>query len=288
MKNLLFLVLVLSFPVMVFSQQKVEVVTKQYERRIPFKNGESIEVKGEKANISIEEYNGNEVVLIVTFTARHPEKAIADMELNYMRYTFQNTKTQVQVDNYFVLPKNVKKVNSNLQAELLIQVPKGVSVKTYNYFGTTVIKNVTSGIIASSEYGSLTLENCSGPIKAQTNFSEIKIFNPTYVFILANNSELTISGISGELNFSGENSDINVNASGIIKGSIELKNGDIRLTGLALSKQSFEIVSNNGRIEAPVQLKTVKENNFTKVNHQLNSALPLFKINSSFGKILIL
>ncbi|MEX0968580.1 MAG: DUF4097 family beta strand repeat-containing protein [Bacteroidia bacterium] len=288
MKTLLFFLLFLLGTANVFSQQQTQVITRQYERTISVKEGDNLEIKGEKARITVESHPHNEVVLQVKFTARHTDKVTGETELDYMRYTVQERKGTIYIDNYFAIPKKITQVNSNLQAELLIKVPSGMAINLYNYFGSTAITNLSGALGISSEYGLLNVENCSGPISIDVTFTELKIKHCRNIDIRGSNSDVRATLLTGNIDFSGENSDIDIQSAGTITGNIEVQNGDVTLSGIKLTQQSIELTSAHGEIEVPAPLSVIDGNENSRVYFQPNQSLPLFKVNSSFGKIQII
>jgi hypothetical protein len=284
MKKILYLILFLTTTGSISAQQKTQVVTRKIERTIAVKPGDRLEVKGEKARIKIESHAKNEILLEVRFTAKNPDQQMAEKELQYMRYGFQHRKNQVYINNYFVIPKNTKTVHSNLQVELILLVPANMQLQVSNYFGNTTISNHAGAINAISEYGVLSLNNLSGIITTNLNFSDLKINNCGNIQITANNSDIEASGFSGRILMTGENSDIEIQSSGTISGNIQVKNGNIRISGLLFDRQALELLSPYGEIDAPA-LKA--SGNKEKVLHQVNMQFPLLKANTTFGKIQI-
>ena len=118
----------------IFGQSiKLQVVTTKVEKNMKYKNGQILSVEGEKSEVNIMPWDENYISIVLTLSAQHPERAVAEEDLGHFEYSFENTTDTIFIRNSIIAKE--ESLRSGLQAFYTIMLPKNCSVKLNNYFG---------------------------------------------------------------------------------------------------------------------------------------------------------
>lgn len=180
------------------AQTNLQVVTKTIEKTIPYKDGYEVNIEGDKAEILVETWDRNEVKVVVSLIAKHPDKSTAEKELGYMVYDNDQHGDKIYFRNYVSVPKGKAKPESNLSAVYTITLPADCPVYLKNNFGLTNVSNLTNYLRINSQYSKIWLENLRGKIGVDTYFGDVEgRFIEGDVSINSRRSDITLHEIRG-------------------------------------------------------------------------------------------
>ena len=274
------------------SQTTLHVVSKHIHKTFPYENGIEVNIEGEKAEIKVETWDKNEVMVLTELIAKHPEKKTAEKDLELMTYSAEQHGNDLYFRNY--LSKKNKKPESELKAIYTITLPADCPVYLKNNFGLTDVSNLTNSLKIHSEFSKILLENLRGRIGVNSRFGDI-----------------TGSRIDGDVNFTTRRSDItlkeikgnwNINAQyGVMKlftnpspelltMNINAEKSDVYFFDPEPKFYGYTLTAHYGNIVFPNDLKF----NFLENTNQLKKAIfssqmgnSNISIKISFGDITI-
>jgi hypothetical protein len=273
------------------AQGKVQVITKTVEKHFSYKVGESIHLEGEKAGIKVIGWQRNEVQVKLKLISKALTKQVAEEELEYGRYILEKRKGVIYLKNYFALPKGKAQINAILLAEYEVWVPTGSSLQITNSYGTIHVVNHSGNTSIDIRYGNISLENVDGQGDYKSYFGDFIAKNiGGQITCSFNHTKTSIEGITGRVTFKNTYGDISI--SGLIDVSsltVEATKSDIHLLLDKMNFYQYQLESQFGEITLPAHIKSSTVNYSSKVSRwQYGSqGLPLIKVNSSFGKIIL-
>ncbi len=174
-----------------------------------------IHVSSQKANVKINRWDKPMVWMKVTITFDNLSQDIAQKELEYARYNFLKTASEVNFSNYFSLPPGIDKINSKVNVDYQVFVPENVNLIINNEYGTCSMYNITGYLNINNKYGDILLNKVRGRLN-----------------VFANLCDVHMNGFSGNLEIDASNSDItlgDINGSAIIKsknGTVNFEQGE--------------------------------------------------------------
>ncbi len=170
----------LKLPVTVFciaiglglnGQVALQVVTKTIEKTMPYKNGYEVNIEGEKAEIKVETWERNEVRVLTELIAKHPDRKVAENDLDLMEYSAEQHGKDIYFRNY--ISKKGARPESELKAIYTITLPADCPVYLKNNFGLTNVSNLSNSLRIQSEFSKILLENLRGDINVNSRFGDI-------------------------------------------------------------------------------------------------------------------
>jgi len=157
----------------IHAQTKIQVVSKTIEKEIDYREGMSLNISAQKADVRVTGWNRPVVSLKLRLVAKHPERKVAEKELVFMLYTIK-TNQQFEAENRFKVPQSYGDVESNLKAYYEVFVPFRCPVIITNTFGETVAVQLQASLKVASEFGKITLENLAGRLDLESHYADIE------------------------------------------------------------------------------------------------------------------
>lgn len=157
----------------VHAQTKIQVVSKTIEKEIDYREGMSLNISAQKADVRVRGWNRPVVSFKLRLVAKHPERKVAEKELVFMLYTIK-TNLQFEAENRFKVPQSYGEVESNLKAYYEVFVPFRCPVIITNTFGETLAAQLQASLKVSSEFGKITLENLAGRLDIESHYADIE------------------------------------------------------------------------------------------------------------------
>jgi hypothetical protein len=155
------------------SQTTVQVVTKSIEKKFDYKTGDEINIEGEKAEVSIESWQKQQISIKVELIAKHPEKAIAEKDLGKLTYEAKREKNKIYLRNFISVPEGQAKPQSKLSVKYTIFLPETCPVYLKNHFGSATISNLTNSLRVNSKFSKIDLIDIQGLIEVTTRFGDL-------------------------------------------------------------------------------------------------------------------
>ena len=286
-------IILFLLPTLVYSQTILQVVTKKIEKSFPYKDGYEVNVEGEKAEIVVETWEKAEIQIVMELTAKHPDKAIAERDLESIKYLAERVKKNIYIRNYVSVNKEQVKPESNLSARYTITLPEECGVYLKDYFGQIDVSNLVNKLRVYSEFSTIGLTNLQGHIDIKTRFGDLTGNKIDGIMkVNSRRSNITLSELKGQFDINSyfgilkifaDNNLIDLNIMGE-KSDVFLYNSEPLAYGYALSAQHGSI-------------QTLDEVNFTSLENEPNLQKVTFKpgqefypsitISVSFGKIVV-
>jgi hypothetical protein len=285
---------ILAFTGMGFAQTTLQVVTKTIEKTLPYKNGNEVNIEGEKAEIFVETWNRNEVKVLTEIIAKHPDKKTAEKDLESMIYTSEQHGNKIYFRNYIKEGKNGKKPASDLKAIYTITLPADCPVYLKNNFGIANVSNLSKALRIHSEFSKINLENLRGQIGIDTRFGDVegRLIDGN-VKINSRRSDLVFHEIKGTWNINAQYGIMKffTNPSPeLLSLNIVAEKSDVYFFDPKPNYYGYTLQAHYGTISVPNELKF----NYLENTDQLKKAIFSSKIGSSnisikisFGDIVI-
>ena len=155
------------------AQTTVQVVTKSVEKRFDYQKGDEINIEGEKAEVSIESWKKQQIFIKIELIAKHPERKIAEQDLNQLTYEAKREKNKIYLRNYITVPEGQAKAQSKLSVKYTIYLPETCPVYLKNHFGSASISNLTNSLRVNSKFSKIDLIDIRGLIEVTTRFGDL-------------------------------------------------------------------------------------------------------------------
>ena len=234
----------------------LQVISKEVSKDMKYAEGQILSVQGEKSEVNITTWGNDYIHIELKLTAQHPERAIAEEDLENFIYTFENNVDTIYITNQ-ILEKE-ETLRSGLQAYYTIQIPLSCNVKLENYFGTAELTDLHQGVDINSEFCNLKLKNVLGTVNVDTYFGDLIEIAGSFnidaykgvVKVFANKSLLEDINITGEKT-------------------------DVFFYDTELKGYSFDLISRNGSVELPDDLEAnySKQDEIRMINIQPQAEL---------------
>ncbi|MDZ4683350.1 MAG: hypothetical protein SH848_18985 [Saprospiraceae bacterium] len=201
---LLFMLLLTCATAPVIAQTiKVQVITKKIEKNFHYKEGYEVNIEGEKAEVNIQTWEKKEIQVVMELIAKHPDKAVAERDLELMKHLAQRVKNKIYLRNYLssVEGKGKSEPEAYLSVKYTITLPGECPVYLKNIFGAANISSLTNRLRVNSEFSRIGLQNLKGSVEIKTRFGDLIGQNLDGWFnIQSRRSDLTLQNISGRFN----------------------------------------------------------------------------------------
>ena len=274
------------------AQTTLQVVSKTIEKTMPYKNGYEVNIEGEKAEIKVETWEKNEVKVLTEIIAKHPDKKIAERDLDLMEYTNAQHGKDIYFRNY--ISKSGPKPESDLKAIYTITLPADCPVYLKNNFGLTNVSNLTNSLKIHSEFSKILLENLQGSIGVNSRFGDITGRNiDGDVSLTTRRSDVTLHDIKGNWNINAQYGIMKffTNPSPeLLTMNINAEKSDVYFFDPQPNYYGYTLTAHYGNISVPNDLKF----NYLENTNQLKKAIfssqvgqSNISIKISFGDITI-
>ncbi len=247
----------------------LQVVSKEITKEMKYSEGQILSVQGEKSEVNIMTWDNNYIHIELKLTAQHPERSIAEKDLDKFVFAFDNKADTVFINNHII--EKEETLRSGLQAYYEIKIPQSCRVKLENYFGTAELTDLSQGVDINSEFCNLKLKNVLGTVNVDTYFGDlIGVMIDGKVDIKANRSNVTLSEIAGTYNIDAYQGVIKVFANeSLLDGmNINAIKSDVFYYDSDLNGYKFDLTYQNGNVELPDHLVAnyTKEDKINRIN----------------------
>lgn len=158
-----------------FSQVKVQVVSKNVSEKIGWKEGMSVVINGENAAITCTTHPAATIDIELILFSKHENKMIAEEDLQKMKVLIEVKDNKCYIRNYIELNRSEAMPESAINVICNVLVPAGCPVDIRNYFGKTNISGLKSGLTVRSDYGPMSLSGVNSHATVSSVFGDITI-----------------------------------------------------------------------------------------------------------------
>lgn len=237
----------------VFSQSltTVQVVKKTYEEKIGNAVGKSIQVEGEKAEIEINTWEHSEVKVTLQLSAKHPDRKIAERDLEKNVFTISEFDDKIIVSNKII--DGSQNTDATLHAHYNIFVPEDCPVYVSNYFGKAIIKDVSNLLDINARFTSIDLERINGLLNLETTYGKV-VGNDLdgNLHLKTKRSDVFLDQVGGLLDVVAEFGSVTIYAKDELTGiDIDGNQTDINLFVNDVESFNFNITNKMGEVELP-------------------------------------
>lgn len=219
--------------------QTLQVVTKTVEKTFEAPQYAKVQVWGERSDIEIMTWGKNEIKATIELTAKHPDRSVAEKDLEALHYTADKKGKTVSLHNFVVLAKNGTKPQSNLKARFTLFVPANCAVEIQNSFGKITLKGLqTQTMQLQTEFCTIELTDLRGTLTARTQFGALRTENFNGLLsIFSERTDLVLQQIKGECRVRAQYGSLDIQTDkSQVKLNVETKNTELR-NGTTAAKQ---------------------------------------------------
>lgn len=290
-KKLLYPILLMLIPLSFLpAQVNLHVVSREIDQTFPYRSGIPLQIEGEKATISIQTWEKEEVSVQLKLTAKHPERAVAEEDLDQMAFVMEERPDKLFIRNFRT--EAGKKARSELQADYLIRVPVDCPVNMTNFFGRSDIRDLNASLEVRSQFGPVGLANLDGDIDIYSSFGDIVgEWLRGRVKIESQRSDLTLKQIEGTFNIQSRYGVVKIFADKqLVDLDIDADRSDVYLFNPEPGKFGYELTAHFGNITTPKELKlnyTTSTEEFRQASFDPGFQHPNVSIRINYGDIVI-
>jgi hypothetical protein len=283
------LLFVLSFG---HAQTKLQVVKKNVTKTWPYKEGFEVNIEGEKAEIVVETWSKNEVKVDIILLAKHPDRAIAEKDLDAMHYVTEQHGKNIYFRNYIQVESGQEKPQASLQAIYTVTLPEECPVYLKNNFGDATVNNLTKYLKLNTKFTNVGLNNLSGETHLQTQFGDIEATGLNgKVFIDAKRSDVTLRDITGIFDITTQYGVLKLFTDrSELALNIDAMRSDVYFFDPNPTANGYALEAKYGNITAPSDLKFnyIENTNVMKhVTFQPDGQTATMSVKISFGDVVI-
>jgi hypothetical protein len=242
------------------AQSTLKVVSKRIDKSFSYQEAYSLNIDGEKAEVSIETWNKQIVQVQMEITSRNVDKEKAARDIEKMKYMMQRVKNNLYVRNYLL--NDGENSSSLLKVVYIIKVPENCPVYLKNNYGIASVKNLNNQIRINSRFSKIGLENIRGNMKIESVFGDL-LGSDLW-------GDLTLNARRSDMFFQKLYGNVNINAEyGLIKLLLDHKlkslhlnaiNSEVFMLGENPFQMGMDIQVKNGQLDFPLHPKfKVKE-----------------------------
>ena len=195
------------------AQDKIQVVTKTIARSFAIDDGESLTVRGEKAEIRIRQWNRSEVKLTLRLMAKHPSRRVAEKDLSALRYRIDTDFSEKVIQNFFRIANGAGRLSSNLQAHYELWVPVGCALRVQNRYGNVYLSDLEADVDVTASFGEVHLNQVRGTLALRVDYGDV--IGDTVsgaVSGVIRKSNLTLHHLTGKLSLESSYGEVYVSA----------------------------------------------------------------------------
>jgi hypothetical protein len=245
------IILVLLIQPSVFSQVKIQIVTRTISKNFEYKPGSFININAEKANIQITKSRDNSIHLKLLLISKNPSRDVAESDLKYCEYKIAESNKGISISNFFNTKTRFKEITSNLSAKFDIEVPAGITLILKNLYGEVEMNSIDGNLNLAVDYGKIKFSEISGSLNISSNFTDITGSNTVApLTIMAQKADIVLNNIKSLLKINDQYGNIELeNPKAEI--AIDAEMTAIKVLSESFKKYSFDIISYKGNIDSP-------------------------------------
>ena len=255
----------------VTAQTTLQVVEKKIEMSLPWKTGQEVNIKGERAEVLVEAWDKDQISVVFEFISKNVSKKIAEKDLETLQYVAEEQGNRIFLRNYINTKEGEAKPTSDLSAKIKIKLPENCPVNLANHIGQANIKDLNNRLDVKSEFCQITLYDLSGKIGINTRFGDLEgeKLDGT-VNINSRRSNITLRDIKGAYDITAQYGIIKVFADRSLSSlNIDAEKSHVYLFTPKEDLFEYALTSHFGNIFVPETMAF----DFTEQNQNLQKAI---------------
>ncbi|SNC68429.1 hypothetical protein SAMN06265337_2310 [Hymenobacter gelipurpurascens] len=284
----LVVLLLLSSATLGQAQTKVQVVTRTIEKTLPLTPTTRIYVQGEKATVHVQGWDKPTARLVLRLVAKHPDRAVAERELQVMQYRIEQTGNDVNLRNFFTLAAGTT-LQSNLRAEYTLWVPAKISLQITNAYGETMLTSLSGLQEILQEFGQIKLQDLQGQLTITSKYADITARNLDLTFTChADKAAIRLTDAAGRYTIYNTYGSIRVEPTAGLTGlQITAARTEVTIVSPQMDLYSYEFTTLHGNIKLPANTTfspgVVNTRTFFQVQYRKTD--PLIRVNTSYAPV---
>lgn len=258
MKNIIHILFILAFPIVVFSQDDIQTVTKDYKEAFKYKKNFTVELNGERADVNVEGADIEEIQITAKVVSKNTSKREAQDDIENMNVILEKIGKVVYARNYISVKSNQEKPSSNLKVIFDIKVPKGCNLVINNSFGEIQLNNLNGFIKLDAKYSKVNMAYIEGEGEVESLLGDINMHSSFGVFkFKLSRADMILQNSDGSYEIESKFGAIEA----VVKPELEV----LKITGVTvdvtllvddISSSYYNLVSTNGKIQVDENLNT--------------------------------
>ena len=244
------------------AQTEVQVVTQVVEKSWPYREGNELNIEGDKAKIVVETWDEPSVRVVLELVAKHPDRAVAERELGYMVHTAEVVGQDIYLRNYLKTPNGDKTTEASITAIYTVTLPDDCPVYLKNNFGNTFVSNLARSLRINSEFSKVRIANVSGEVAVSSRFGQLDGEGiDGNVSLSAHRTNVTLRDIRGNFDIRSKFgtiklfTDPNLLLNELLTLNIEAEKSDVFFFSQEPTAFGYDLIAHYGNITAPQDLK---------------------------------
>lgn len=293
MKSLLYSIMLLLAAGQLTAQTTLQVVTKTIRKNAAWKQGFSVEINCEKADVVVETLPPGQTSVQVQaeLSARHPQLDSARYDLEAWKFAVSTIGKKIYIRAYVGLPAGVSLPASNLKAKLKISVPADCPTTLSNKFGSARLEKITAPIALNGEFCAFTLVELGGKVQIDSRYGNVEgrqLSGP--VKVDGNRAEVSLSGLSGDCDIRSKYGDVHLEAAAQTGNiAIEASEADVTVSMPQPLYHNFDLKANYGQVNIPLglRLEAGASSSPNQASLRIGSDHPSITVQTTLGNITI-
>ncbi|WP_421798549.1 hypothetical protein [Haliscomenobacter sp.] len=272
----------------------MQVVTKRIDKTFSYREGYSLNIEGERAEVRVETWSKPEIKVQIIFTAKHSKKEQAEKDLEKMRYITNKEKNKIYLRNYLDVPEGSPELQSQLIANYVIMMPEECPIYIKNNYGLIDAKDLMSSLKLNTRFSRIGLENIIGDIDINTSFGDLFADNlDGNIKIVSRRSDMTLKHMRGRYDINAQYGILNFFATDQLRDfNLKADKSNVFIHTLQPGAFSYNLSVQNGRVDYPNELKfkllDMKDTGIKKITFKPNKEYyPNVTISITFGDLFI-
>lgn len=272
----------------------MQVVTKRIDKTFSYRDGYSLNIEGERAEVRVETWSKPEIKVQIVFTAKHSKKEQAEKDLEKMRYITNKEKNKIYLRNYLEVPEGSPEPQSQLVANYVIMMPEECPIYIKNNYGLIDAKDLMSSLKLNTRFSRIGLENIIGDIDINTSFGDLFADNlDGNIKVVSRRSDITLKHMRGRYDINAQYGILNFFATEQLRDfNLKADKSNVFIHTLQPGAFSYNLSVQNGRVDYPNELKfkllDMKDTGIKKITFKPNKEYyPNVTISITFGDLFI-
>lgn len=272
------------------AQETMQTVTRSVTKSIACSSSTVFSVTGEKSSITVKGWNKNFIEVRIMFSASHPDKKTAVLELGYMQYALVKENNRIELRNGFSLPPAVEHIYSKLEVRMELMVPSGNVLQVTNKYGNILIGQFSGKITADISLGDLDLTDLSGEVSIRSSYSGIRGsgIRVTSLHCVDEQSKISMELDEGSYFFNSKHGDLDLQLKHIKALNIQAMRSDVTIRAGDIGAFRYNVSNKEGLIYLPGKYSHQVIKNGKQTSFITGAAsMPLVHVTSTFNAVTI-
>ena len=234
-----------------------QVVSKMVEQVLPYSPGYEVNIEGERAEILVDTWEKDEVKVVIEIIAKHPDRSIAEMDIEAVKFSIDQHGQQIYFRNYISPDSGKPAPESQLKTIYTVYLPADCPVYLKNFFGEASVSNLERLLRLQTEFTQIFLKNLHGDTEVDSRFGDVHgdgLYGT--VSITSHRSDITLMNLEGDFDITSKYGIIKLFSDGsLVNMNIDADRSDVFFFDPHPTRYGYLLTAHYGTITAPTDLK---------------------------------